>query len=324
MLSPENNKLNSEKKSSKSKNLLSKIKGNLTRTPTNKKKNIKKRFSVMEGINKQTNRVNQMTFNIDMTELDSVNENAEHLNNQSKMNLSLDLNALRKKSKNSSGKTICSFISAGRKGPFTKPPIPTNYHSHSKSAKTKSLKLKNEFKEFTTNSASNKEEAIKYWKDNSNAPDFSFPIKTKNISIKGSFSSVTSLSEPSEHIKSSDEISKKISNTESQDYLIGLFLGMFFNVFGILILCCQRKRKKSIEGAVHGAVISGLVFVFMIHTIYIHKFIDDSVKTNEAIKKNWAINDIPLIKDPAQSKENSHPQVKKEPAENKSPDKLNI
>jgi hypothetical protein len=323
MLTPENNKLNPEQNAPSSNNLINKIKGNLTRTPKNNKKNSKKRYSVMGGNTQNQNRSKAMDFNIDMTELDSVNEKIEFQNNQSRLNLSLDLNNLRKISKSQSGKTICSLISTGKRTNLLPPsitnPIPTR-----KSSKSKSVKLKTNSQEHPTTTTPNKEDTINYWKKNNETPVPSFPIKTLNISVKGSFSSVTSLSEPSD-IKSSDEISKKLNNTESQDYLIGLFLGMFFNVFGVLILCCQRKRKKSIEGAVHGAVISGLVFVFMIHTFYIHRFVDESAETNQAIKGNLADIDNLFTKDKGVDvdvKVNS--QESGGITDNKAPDKFNI
>lgn len=219
-----------------------------------------------------------------MTELNSIDENIEYAKEKERMNMSLDVNGIHLRSSSTSQGSNLSFISVGRRRPAIKPPPTSHRVSQSKSEHSGSLgAMESEAIKSTFSSLSKKRKGTVH-KHNRKFSTGSFPIKTKNISVPGSFSSVTSLSEDSQRNKSSEESSKKSKNTENFDYVMGLFLGLFFNIFGVLILCCQRRRKKRIEGAVHGAVISGLVLVFMIHTICIHSFMNDSLQLSQSMK----------------------------------------
>ena len=86
------------------------------------------------------------------------------------------------------------------------------------------------------------------------------------------FSSVTSLSGRSQDSETLKKPKKKQTlEVDIQDYVIGFILGISLNLFGILLICLCARKTKTIKGGIHGAVISGLIFVFIIHGVYVHR-----------------------------------------------------
>ena len=280
MLMPGKSNSDSQKNSPDSNNMISQMKKSLTkttRTPVNKKINKKTRYSTA---NKFTvlNRNKNRQFDLTIKEHSPNDFDSNKI--EDKLNLSLnlkkiDLDSLNLEAENDN----LTFISMRKNIKKTVPP-PTSGKVSDEIIQSLDL----------TNSLMKRNPSVS---DGSSAffrkkKKINSKIVTKNISIRNSFSSVTSLSEESFTKLSSQDEYKKRQEDENQDYIVGFFLGIFFNIFGVLLICCQKRKKKRIEGAVHGAVISGLVILFLIHTVCVHNFLNDS---NE-IPKDENLNQI--------------------------------
>ena len=94
----------------------------------------------------------------------------------------------------------------------------------------------------------------------------------KKKSKKNKTSEFVSLSTVSISIKDNQTDSSEIDSLENDskegtynDFFKGFLCGLFLNILGIVIVCFCFKFKKTIQGVIHGSIISTLFLVFVFH-----------------------------------------------------------